>query len=57
MCVPIIIVSYNNYRYVENTIQQIKKINESYVPNIIVMDNSSNDEETIKYLENLENEF
>jgi hypothetical protein len=55
MCVPIIIISYNNYRYVENTIQQIKKLNESYVPNIIVMDNCSNDEETIKYLENLEN--
>jgi len=27
---PIIIVCYNNYKYVENTVKQIFKINEDY---------------------------
>jgi GT2 family glycosyltransferase len=51
MDIPIIIVSYNNYKYVENTIRQIKKVNENYLKNIIVMDNCSTCDETIKYLD------
>ena len=50
--IPIIIVSYNNYLYVDNTINQIKNINPDYLKNIIIMDNNSNDPETINYLNN-----
>jgi hypothetical protein len=48
--IPIIIVSYNNHIYVENTVKQIQKINPNYVENIIIMDNNSNDPDTINYL-------
>ena len=50
--IPIIIVSHNNHIYVENTIKQIEKINPDYKKNIIIMDNNSDDSETIKYLIN-----
>ena len=51
--VPIIIICYNNYKYVDNTIKQIKKINESYVKFIKIVDNVSTDIETITYLKNI----
>jgi hypothetical protein len=50
--IPIIIVSYNNHKYIENTIKQINKINPNYNENIIIMDNNSNDLNTIDFLKN-----
>ena len=41
MDIPILIISYNNYRYVDNTLKQIKKINENYYRNIIIIDNKA----------------
>lgn len=54
MIVPIIIVSYNNYKYVENTMKQIYKINQEYYHNIIIMDNNSNDIDTINFLKGIQ---
>ena len=48
--VPILIISYNNYKYVQNTINQILKINPSYQTDIIIIDNNSTDYETKLYL-------
>jgi hypothetical protein len=53
MDIPIIIICYNNYRYVENTILQILKINKDYNKNIIILNNASTCVDTIKYLKNL----
>ena len=53
MDIPIIIICYNNYRYVENTILQILKINKDYYKNIIILNNASTCVDTIKYLKNL----
>lgn len=50
MDIPIIIISFNNYKYVKNTLEQIKNINQDYYNNIIVMDNCSTCEDTINYL-------
>ena len=52
MTIPIIIVCYNNYKYVDNTIKQINNINPDYTPYITIMDNNSYDEETINFLKN-----
>jgi FkbM family methyltransferase len=49
--VPIIIISFNNCKYVKNTISQIKKINESYYNNITILDNCSSDTETLEFLQ------
>ena len=51
--IPIIIVSYNNHLYVENTIKQIQKINSAYLQNILIMDNNSTEPDTILYIENI----
>jgi len=53
MDIPIIIICYNNYRYVENTISQILRINKDYYKNIIILNNVSTCKDTIKYLKNL----
>lgn len=53
MNVPIVVVCYNNYKYVENTLKQILRINEHYYKNIIILDNSSNCVNTIHYLKNV----
>jgi FkbM family methyltransferase len=53
-CVPIIIVCYNNYKYVENTILQILKINKEYYKTILILNNSSNCPETINFLNNID---
>jgi hypothetical protein len=57
MDIPIIIICYNNYRYVENTILQILKINKDYNKNIIILNNASTCVDTIKYLKNLEDVY
>jgi glycosyltransferase involved in cell wall biosynthesis len=49
--IPIIIICYNNYKYVDNTIRQLVAINESYLPYIQIMNNASTDQDTIEYLE------
>ena len=48
--VPIIIISFNNYKYVQNTITQLEKINPSILKDIIIMDNNSSEPNTINYL-------
>jgi FkbM family methyltransferase len=48
--VPILIISYNNYKYVENTVNQILTINSDYFKNILIIDNCSTDIDTINYL-------
>ena len=55
MNIPIIVVCYNNYSYIENTLRYIFKINKEYYNNIIILDNCSDDENTIKYLKNITN--
>lgn len=52
LSVPIIIVSYNNHKYLDNTIQQICKINSDLISSIVVMDNNSDATETCEYLDN-----
>lgn len=41
MDIPIIVICYNNYKFVENTLKQIKKIKENYYKNIMIMNNCS----------------
>jgi FkbM family methyltransferase len=41
MDIPIIIICYNNYLYVKNTLLQILKINKDYYKNIIIVNNNS----------------
>jgi len=50
--IPIIIISYNNYKYVENTLNQILNINKEYYDNIQILDNCSYCLETINFLKN-----
>jgi hypothetical protein len=52
--IPIIIVCYNNYKYVKNTIDQLIRVNPGYKKSIIIMNNSSDDNETIEYLNSLD---
>ena len=51
--IPIVIICYNNYRYVENTLSQILRINKEYYKNIIILNNASTCEDTIEYLKKL----
>lgn len=51
--IPIVIICYNNYRYVENTLSQILRINKEYYKNIIILNNASTCEDTIGYLRKL----
>jgi len=53
MDIPIIIICFNNYKYVENTIKQINKVNKQYAKNIIILNNCSTCRETINYLKNI----
>lgn len=53
MNIPIIIVCFNNYKYVENTINQINRVNKEYAKNIIILNNCSTCIETINYLKNI----
>lgn len=55
MITPIVVICHNNYKYVQNTLQQIRLLNEEYYKNIIIMDNNS-DDETKLFLKNIENE-
>lgn len=50
MNIPIVIICYNNFRYVENTLKQIASINKDYYTNIIILNNMSTCSDTIAYL-------
>jgi len=50
--VPIIIISFNNHKYVDNTIKQLLQINPTLAPFLIIMDNASGDPDTKEYLKN-----
>ena len=50
MNIPIIIISYNNYKYIENTLNQIYKLNKEYYSNIQILDNCSTCVETLDFL-------
>ena len=51
MKIPIVIICYNNYKYVDNMIKKIIKINPELKNDIIVMDNNSEEISTKKYLD------
>jgi len=50
--VPIIIISFNNYRYVDNTIKQLLQVDPTLASFLIIMDNASQDPATKEYLKN-----
>ena len=52
--IPIVIICYNNYKYVKNTLEQIQKINLAYYKNIIIMDNYSTCADTINFLQDID---
>lgn len=52
MDIPIIVICYNNWKYIDNTINQIRHLNKDYLNNIIILNNSSTCENTKKYLRN-----
>ncbi len=54
MDIPIVIICYNNYRYVQNTLLQLLNINKEYYKNIIIINNNSTCLNTIEYLNNVD---
>ena len=48
--IPIIIICFNNYKYVDNTIKQLLKVDPTLKSFLIIMDNASNDPLTCDYL-------
>ena len=54
MDIPILVICHNNYKYVDNTLKQIKNINNNYYKNIQILDNLSTDEKTIDYLKTVD---
>jgi GR25 family glycosyltransferase involved in LPS biosynthesis len=55
--IPILIICYNNYKYVENTITQLISINKNYKNNIIIVNNSSTESDTRLYLDKIRTTF
>ena len=54
MNIPIIVVCYNNYKYVKNMLLQISKINKEYYKNIQILNNQSTCLDTINFLNNVD---
>jgi FkbM family methyltransferase len=54
MDIPILIICYNNYRYVKNTLDQIQRINKDYYKNIQIVNNNSTCKDTINFLKNVD---
>jgi GT2 family glycosyltransferase len=54
MDIPIIIICYNNYKYVKNTLDQILRINKDYYKNISILDNNSVCLNTIDFLKSVD---
>jgi FkbM family methyltransferase len=52
MNIPILIICYNNHKYVDNIINQLIKINNAYTQSIIIIDNNSDNHDTIQFLQN-----
>ena len=50
MDIPVLIISFNNHRYVENTIKQLENLSPTKMSNIIIMDNNSSDINTINFI-------
>ena len=50
MEIPIIVVCHNNYKYVQNTLLQIERINPHYMKQVHIMDSKSTDPDTIAFL-------
>ena len=50
MSIPIIIICFNNYKYVKNTLAQILKKNKEYYKNIYILNNNSTCLKTINFL-------
>ena len=50
--VPIVIICYNNYIYLNNMITQLLEINPDFINNILIMNNMSTCNKTIEYLKN-----
>ena len=50
--VPIVIICYNNYIYLDNMITQLLEINPDFINNILIMNNMSTCNKTIEYLKN-----
>lgn len=48
--VPIIIICYNNYKYVNHMIEQLIRVNSDLKQNLYIMNNSSDDPETVDFL-------
>ena len=51
---PILVICYNNYKYVQNTLAQILKINKNYYNQIIIINNGSTCFDTIEFLKNID---
>ena len=54
MDIPIIIICYNNYLYVKNTLEQLLKINKEYYKNVQILNNKSTCLKTINFLNNID---
>lgn len=54
MDIPIIIICYNNYLYVKNTLSQILKINKEYYKNVQILNNNSTCLNTINFLNSVD---
>jgi len=48
--IPVVVICYNNYKYVMNTVEQLEKFANM---NIMILDNKSTCEDTIRYLKTL----
>jgi hypothetical protein len=48
---PIIVVSFNNGRYVRHMVDQLCRINPDFASSISILDNASTDPETLAYLD------
>lgn len=49
--IPILIICFNNHRYVENTIKNIERVNKDDLQRVTIVNNSSTKADTIAYLE------
>jgi FkbM family methyltransferase len=50
--IPIVVICFNNHKYVDNTVQQLLRLRPELLKWIIILDNKSTDLDTIYYLQN-----
>lgn len=53
MEIPIIVVCYNNHRYVDNTLRQLKSCNPDLMNQVRIMDSKSTDPDTVAFLKSV----